>query len=136
MFLLTNKKKESTWALLLLPSLENISFISFILTSRLLGSPFLCPFKRPEPDASKVILLNLDQPGQFTVDARNGGGNGVLEVSVYGAYVPAHRIAVEHNGDFTFNVTYDLPKHMETTITVKWHGVHVCNSPFTVTFEN
>ena len=100
------------------------------------GSPFLCPFKRPEPDASKVILLDVDQPGKFTVDARNGGGNGVLEVSVFGAYVPAHRIAVEHNGDFTFNVTYDLPKRMETTISVKWHGIHVCNSPFTVIFDN
>ena len=46
-----------------------------------------------------------------------------------------HAIGVEHNGDFTFNVTYDIPDPVETVISVKWHGEHLKGSPFKVVFK-
>jgi filamin len=98
-------------------------------------SPFVCGFKRPEPNAGRCQVPDMSIPGKFMVDCRDGGGNGVLEVAVYGAYVPAKYIAVEHNGDYTFNVSYDIPDPVETTISVKWHGEHLQGSPFKVVFK-
>ena len=94
------------------------------------GSPFLCPFKRPPPDASKVIVENIDIPGQFTVDARHAGGNGVLEVAACGAFSPARYVNVEHNGDYTFKVSYEITE--DAVLTIKWHGHHVPGSPFSL----
>ena len=100
------------------------------------GSPFECTFHRPEPDASLVTLSDVAAtPGKFMVDCRSAGGCGVLEVAAYGAYVPARYIAVEHNGDYTFNVQYDIPDPVETVISVKWHGEHLAGSPFKVVFK-
>ena len=99
------------------------------------GSPFICPFHRSEPDATKCSVSDIENPGKFMVDCRHAGGNGILEVAVYGSYVPARYIAVEHNGNFTFNVTYDIPDPVETVISVKWHGEHLKGSPFKVVFN-
>ena len=94
------------------------------------GSPFLCPFKRPPPDASKVIVGDMNTRGQFTVDARHAGGNGVLEVAASGTFNPARHVYVEHNGDYTFRVNYEIME--EAVLTIKWHGHHVPGSPFTI----
>ena len=99
------------------------------------GCPFTCGFKRPEPDATKCSVSDIETPGKFSIDCRDAGGNGVLEVAVYGAYVPARYIAVEHNGDYTFSVSYDIPDPVETVISVKWHGEHLQGSPFKVIFK-
>ena len=99
------------------------------------GSTFVIRYNRPEPDATKCSVSNLQTPGKFFIDCRDGGGNGILEVAIYGAFVPAKYIAVEHNGDYTFNVQYDIPDPVETFISVKWHGIHLQGSPFAVNFE-
>ena len=99
------------------------------------GSPFRVPCERPPPDASKCIVSGIESPGKFTVDGKNAGGNGQLEVGVCGAYLPANFISVSHNGDYTFNVSYDIPEPGETSISVKWHGEHLSGSPFTVVTE-
>ncbi|XP_019850959.1 PREDICTED: filamin-A [Amphimedon queenslandica] len=100
------------------------------------SSPFICRYNRPEPDVAKCSVGDLKAtPGEFMIDCRDGGGNGILEVAVYGAFVPARSIAVEHNGDFTFNVKYDIPDPVETFISVKWHGIHLNGSPFKVIFD-
>ena len=100
------------------------------------SSPFICRYNRPEPDVTKCSVGDLQAtPGEFMVDCRDGGGNGILEVAVYGAFVPARSIAVEHNGDYTFNVKYDIPDPVETFISVKWHGIHLNGSPFKVIFD-
>ena len=101
------------------------------------GSPFKCKFHRPEPDASLCSISDLENnPGKIFVDCRQAGGCGLLEVAAFGAYVPARYIAVEHNGDYTFNVAYDIPDKVETVISVKWHGEHLKGSPFKVVFKN
>ena len=100
------------------------------------GSPFKCKFHRPEPDASLCSISDLENnPGKIFVDCRQAGGCGLLEVAVLGAYVPARYITVEHNGDYTFNVAYDIPDPIETAISVKWHGEHLKGSPFKVAFK-
>ena len=100
------------------------------------SSPFVCRYNRPEPDVTKCSVGDLQTtPGEFMIDCRDGGGNGILEVAVYGAFVPARSIAVEHNGDYTFNVNYDIPDPVETFISVKWHGIHLNGSPFKVKFD-
>ena len=96
------------------------------------GSPFHPSWTRPAPDASKCSVLGIEEYGKFTVDCRDGGGNGYLGIAVFGVYVPAENICVTHNGDYTFEVTYRIPKPGETTISVKWHDVHLKGSPFTV----
>ena len=98
-------------------------------------SPFICCFNRPEADATKCSISDLENPGNFMVDCRDGGGNGILEVAVYGAYVPANYVGVKHNGDYTFSVSYDIPDPVETIISVKWHGQHLQGSPFKVVFK-
>lgn len=95
-------------------------------------SPFSVQCDRPSPDASKCIVTGLENHGSFTVNCKDAGGNGLLEVGVSGAYVPAHFISVKHNGDYTFSVSYDIPEPGETIISVKWHGEHLTGSPFTV----
>ena len=96
------------------------------------GSPFSVICDRPPPDASKCIVTGLETQGSFTVNCKDAGGNGLLEVGVSGAYVPADFISVKHNGDYTFSVSYDIPEPGETIIHVKWHGQHLAGSPFTV----
>ena len=96
------------------------------------GSPFEVRCERPPPDASKCILSGLENPGTFTVDCKDAGGNGMLEVGVCGAYVPVEFVSVKHNGDYTFSVSYDISEPGETTIRVKWHDQHLNGSPFTV----
>ena len=95
-------------------------------------SPFEVKCVRPPPDASKCLIQGLETPGSFTVDCRNAGGSGLLEVGVAGAYVPVEFVSVKHNGDFTFSVAYDISEPGETQISCKWHGQHLTGSPFTV----
>jgi filamin len=98
------------------------------------GAPFRVNVKnnRGDPDVTKCIVDGIDQPGAFKVDCSNAGGTGHLEVGVFGAYVPADYIAVKHNGDYTFSVSYNINDPGETTITVKWHGQHLEGSPFII----
>ena len=96
------------------------------------GSPFQIPVSRGPPDASQVKATNFEAPGRFIVDARSAGGSGMLQVGVTGRFYPAEFISVKHNGDFTFAVTYDLLETEGITVSVKWHGVEIEDSPFTV----
>ena len=96
------------------------------------GSPFRSECQRPAPDASKCKITGLESPGKFQVDCKAAGGNGLLEVGVTGAYVPAEFVSVKHNGDYTFSVSYDIGEPGKTIISVKWHGKHLTGSPFTV----
>ena len=99
------------------------------------GSPFSMTFGRAEADASQCAVSDfLETPGKFMIDCRNAGGYGMLEIAVYGAYVPTKYIAVTHNGDYTFNVEYDIPDRVETYISVKWHHQELQGSPFKVCF--
>ena len=93
---------------------------------------FAVLIENKEADASKCILKGIEVPGSFVVDASLAGGNGVLEVCAVGAFIPARNVSVTHNGDYTFNIKYDIPDPGETWISVKWHGEHVPGSPFTV----
>ena len=95
------------------------------------SSPFRVRVERPPPDASKCTVQGIDNPGSFELDASEAGGNGILEVCAYEAFKPVEYIAVTHNGDFTFDVKYKSEPG-DTTISVKWHGVHIPGSPFTV----
>ncbi len=99
------------------------------------GSPFEVECQRPPPDASKCKTIDLDKPFQFTVDCKDAGGTGLLEVGVCGSYVPADLISVHHNGNYTFNVSYEISEPGETTISVKWHGQHLTGSPFTIQID-
>ena len=102
----------------------------------IMGSSFECIFYRPDAAASLCQISDLaSTPGKFMIDCRNAGGLGILEIAVYGAYVPARYIAVEHNGDYTFSIAYDIPDPVETMIGVKWHGEHLAGSPFKVVFK-
>lgn len=96
------------------------------------GAPFSVKCERPPPDASKCVIKGIENPGMFKVDCVNAGGSGLLEVGVSGAYVPCEYVSVRHNGDFTFDVSYDIREPGETTISVSWHGQHLKGSPFTV----
>ena len=98
------------------------------------GSPFQIPVSRGPPDASRVKATNFEAPGRFIVDARSAGGSGLLQVGVTGRFYPAEFISVKHNGDFTFAVTYDLLDTEDITVSVKWHGMEIESSPFTVNF--
>ncbi len=98
-------------------------------------SPFEVRCVRPPPDATKCVLTWPESPGTFTVDCKDAGGTGLLEVGVCGSYVPVEFVSVKHNGDYTFSVSYDISEPGETTITVKWHGQHLTGSPFTVLTE-
>ena len=95
-------------------------------------SPFSVRVERPPADASKCTVKGIDTPGSFVLDASEAGGSGILEVCAYGAFMPVQFIAVSHNGDYTFNVKYNIPEPGDTTISVKWHGVHIPGSPFIV----
>ena len=106
----------------------NVSFSEKVVE----GSPFQIPVSRRAPDAGRVKVMDLKTHGRFLVDAREAGGSGLLQVGVTGKFYPAEFISVKHNGDFTFTVTYDLLETGPTTISVKWHGVEIENSPFTV----
>ncbi len=96
------------------------------------GSPFEAVCSRPAPDASKCLISGLENPGAFTVDCIDAGGSGLLEVGVAGAYIPCEYVSVKHNGDYTFDVSYDIREPGETTISVSWHGQHLKGSPFIV----
>ena len=96
------------------------------------GSPFLVSCSRAPPDASKCHAILQTESQAVTVDARGAGGTGWLEVGVWGAEVPARYVAVEHNGDYTFSVSYDIAEAGETMISIKWHGQHIDGSPFRV----
>lgn len=98
-------------------------------------SPFEVLCERPPPDATKCIVSGLENPGSFTVDCKDAGGSGLLEVGASGAYVPVEFVSVKHNGDYTFSVSYDIPEPGETIISVKWHGQHLTGSPFSVVTE-
>ena len=95
-------------------------------------NPFSVRVERPPPDASKCVVHGIDSPGSFVLDASAAGGNGMLEVCGAGEFVPVKSMGVEHNGDYTFNIKYLLDESGETKISVKWHGVHIPGSPFTV----
>eukprot|EP00800_Vazella_pourtalesii_P014732 TRINITY_DN3804_c0_g1_i1.p1 TRINITY_DN3804_c0_g1~~TRINITY_DN3804_c0_g1_i1.p1 ORF type:complete len:995 (+),score=267.01 TRINITY_DN3804_c0_g1_i1:209-3193(+) len=94
------------------------------------GSPFMVRASRGPPDATKCIPHDVDTSGSFSVDARNAGGSGLLEIGVCGSEMPCDFVSVKHNGDYTFNINYAQPEPGETTISVKWHGEHVTGSPF------
>ena len=98
------------------------------------GAPFEVGVSsgRGDPDATRCIVKGINNPGAFEVDCTNAGGTGHLEVGVSGAYVPADYIAVKHNGDYTFSVSYHISDPGETTITVKWHGKDLEGSPFVI----
>lgn len=98
------------------------------------GAPFNVGVSsgRGEPDATRCIVNGINTPGAFEVDCTNAGGTGHLEVGVSGAYVPADYIAVKHNGDYTFSVSYHISDPGETIITVKWHGKDLEGSPFVI----
>ena len=96
------------------------------------GSAFEAKCSRPPPDASKCVISGLENPGGFKVDCVDAGGTGLLEVGVSGAYIPCEYVSVRHNGDYTFDVSYDIREPGETTISVSWHGKHLTGSPFTV----
>ena len=96
------------------------------------GSPFEVICSRPPPDASKCVISGLENPNGFKVDCTNAGGSGLLEVGVCGAYIPCEYVSVKHNGDYTFDVSYDVREPGETTISVSWHGQHLKGSPFSV----
>ena len=96
------------------------------------ASPFSVRVERPPPDASKCTVQGIDTPGSFVLDASEAGGNGILEVCAYGAFMPVQYITVTHNGDYTFDVKYHIAEPGDTTISVKWHGVHIPGSPFIV----
>ena len=97
------------------------------------GSPFLCPFKRPPPDASEVQMEPVTKPGQFAVDARNAGGAGQLEVFCTDSYNPPEFVSVKHNNDYTFTVDFAIKESAK--LHVKWHGEHVPGSPFSINPE-
>ena len=96
------------------------------------GSPFSVPCERAPPDASKCVVHGIENPRKFTIDCRNAGGSGLLEVGVTGAYVPCEYVSVRHNGNYTFDVSYDVRERGLTTICVMWHGKHLTGSPFTI----
>ena len=96
------------------------------------GNPFPVRVERAPPDASKCVVHGIETPGGFVLDASAAGGNGMLEICAVGEFVPAKSVGVEHNGDYTFNIKYDIEEAGDTTITVKWHEVHIPGSPFTV----
>ena len=98
------------------------------------GSQFPVRAVRPPPDASKCEVVGIHEaPGRFTVLAQDAGGCGLLEVGATSKYCPVQNVAVKHNGDYTFGVTYGLEtEDEEATIYVRWHGEHVPGSPFTV----
>ena len=106
----------------------NVSFSEKVVD----GSPFQIPVTRGSPDATRVKVIDLETHGRFIVDATEAGGSGLVQVGVTGRFYPAEFISVKHNGDFTFAVTYDLLETGPTTISVKWHGVEIDNSPFIV----
>eukprot|EP00118_Oscarella_pearsei_P028822 m.3022 g.3022 ORF g.3022 m.3022 type:complete len:1777 (+) comp9010_c0_seq1:150-5480(+) len=106
------------------------------------NAPFTVRVVRSPPDASKVTVsgagLEYPKVGQlnsFIVDASAAGGRGMLEVGVFGAYVPAEEVNIKHTGDYVFDIGYDIREPGETVIYVKWHGEHVPGSPFTVIVE-
>ena len=94
------------------------------------GSPFLVTCSRAPPDASKCHAVMERDNQAIMVDARDAGGTGALEVGVWGSLVPASYVTVEHNGDYTFNVSYEIPEPGEVEISIKWHGQHIKGSPF------
>ena len=96
------------------------------------GSPFHVPVERAPPDASKCVVHGIENPGGFLLDASSAGGNGMLKICAVEEFVPARSVDVEHSGDYTFNIKYNIEEETETTITVKWHGVHIPGSPFSV----
>ena len=96
------------------------------------GSPFLVTCSRAPPDASKCHAVMERDNQAIMVDARDAGGTGALEVGVWGSLVPASYVTVEHNGDYTFNVSYEIPEPGEVEISIKWHGQHIKGSPFNV----
>ena len=96
------------------------------------GSPFQVECQRPPPDASKCKAVGLENPGGFLVDCSEAGGTGLLEVGVCGTYIPAEFVSVNHNGDYTFSVSYKISEPGKTIISVKWHDKHLTGSPFTV----
>ena len=96
------------------------------------SSPFDVRVERLPPDASKCTVQDIDTPGSFVLDASEAGGNGILEVCAYGAFMPVQYLTVTHNGDYTFDVKYHISEPGDTTISVKWHGVHIPGSPFIV----
>ena len=116
-----------------LPTVAGVYVISITYAGRhIKGSPYQVFWARPPPDASKCSVSGIEKQGKFHIDCSKGGGCGYLEVAVFGAYVPAEDIAVKHNGDYTFEITYKISQPGKTTISVKWHGVHLSGSPFTV----
>ena len=96
------------------------------------NNPFEAICTRPPPDASKCVISGLENPYHFKVDCANAGGTGLLEVGVSGAYIPCEYVSVKHNGNYMFDVSYDIREPGETTISVSWHGQHLKGSPFTV----
>ena len=82
------------------------------------SSPFDVRVERLPPDASKCTVQDIDTPGSFVLDASEAGGNGILEVCAYGAFMPVQYLTVTHNGDYTFDVKYHISEPGDTTISV------------------
>jgi filamin len=138
-----NDKGDGTCEVTYYPTLDGryevvIKFAEVLIPN----SPFTVRIVRPPPDASKVEVsgagLEFPKVGQlnsFVVDASAAGGRGMLEVGVFGAYVPAEEVNIKHTGNYVFDIGYDIREPGETVIYVKWHGEHVPGSPFTVVVE-
>ena len=128
-----HETEDGTFRVTYTPTVAGIyKFIIKFADVEIPNVPFCVRVERAEADASKCEVKGIEVPGSFVVDASLAGGNGVLEVCAVGAFVPARYISVTHNGDYTFNIKYDIPDPGETWISVKWHGEHVPGSPFTV----
>ena len=103
------------------------------------GSPFKLRVY-PAPDASKVKVFGpglvdgfIGNPGQFTIDTREGGV-GTLLVRVHGMKdsfkIEADPIDLAEPRVLVAKYTPTMPGNY--TIFVRWSGVHVTGSPFSV----
>ena len=87
---------------------------------------------RGPPDASKCVIKGVETPRKFTVDCKNAGGEGLLEVGVIGPMTPCEYVSVRHRGNFIFEVSYDVCERGQSTVCVLWHGEHIPGSPFNI----
>ncbi|WP_411023376.1 filamin/ABP280 repeat domain-containing protein, partial [Salmonella sp. s51228] len=69
----------------------NINFSEYPIP----GSPFKVQVTRGKPYASKCEATGIHQPGAFSVNAKNAGGNGLLEIGVTGSCTPCDFITVK-----------------------------------------
>ena len=129
--LMIERQSESLYKFSYTPEVAGVYDVNITFCERPIpGSPFVVRASRGPPVASKCIPQDIDTSGSFSIDAKNAGGSGLLEIGVCGSEMPCDFVSVKHNGDYTFNINYAQPEPGETTISVKWHGEHVTGSPF------